>query len=77
MAEEEVLLGPVSRWTRVMKSLGFVWMILGETAYMMTGGRGGGGWWGGGCWWWVAGGIGGFLILWESFLTLSGVGLGP
>lgn len=40
--------GPVKRWTRDMNSLGFAWIILGETVYIMTGGRGG-------AWvWWAA-----------------------
>lgn len=77
--EGDVALGPVKRWTSDMNSLGFAWMILGETVYIMTGGRGGA-WWGG-CRWgiWPAGGgaTGGFLILWESFRTLSGAGRGP
>lgn len=71
-----------------MKLLGCVWIILGDTVYMITGPRGGnscdgsGSCSGGscdcsgctrGC-----GASGGFLmILWESLRIFNGVGLGP
>lgn len=37
--EVEVL--PVRRWTNVMKLLGCVWIILGDTVYIITGPGGG------------------------------------